>query len=257
VQTHKFLFNIYKPSGWTPLRALEHFRDSHPELTDIPLTYAGRLDPLAEGVLILLGPDAIKDKDLYLKLPKKYTAQIIFGVSTDSHDLLGLAGNISESPIGIDQIQNAIEQIKNIESLPLPPFSSVPVKGKPLFEWALSEELDQIEIPRRALQIQSITLKEINYTNSERLLKKIYEDISRVNGNFRQELIKKRWEELLSQRLMNLSVATIDIECSSGTYIRSIANQLGEITGSGATLYHLTRTAVGEHLIEDSSRLLF
>ena len=51
----------------------------------------GRLDPLAEGVLLILIGDECKNKEKYLGLDKEYEVAIIFGISTDTGDALGLA----------------------------------------------------------------------------------------------------------------------------------------------------------------------
>ena len=75
----KNIINIYKKAGETPLEAINRLRSRRPEYQDVKITYAGRLDPLAEGVLILLAGDAVYEKEKYLKLDKEYEAEILFG----------------------------------------------------------------------------------------------------------------------------------------------------------------------------------
>jgi tRNA U55 pseudouridine synthase TruB len=48
------VLKLYKNVGETPLECLERFRVENSEYKDVPMTYAGRLDPMAEGVLIVL-----------------------------------------------------------------------------------------------------------------------------------------------------------------------------------------------------------
>ena len=70
---------IYKKIGQTPLMALENLRFENPEWVDLPMTYAGRLDPTAEGLLLVLVGEDCKEKDKYLGLSKEYELSILFG----------------------------------------------------------------------------------------------------------------------------------------------------------------------------------
>ncbi|MBM2817978.1 MAG: ine55 [Parcubacteria group bacterium] len=94
----KLVLNIYKKVGETPLEAINRFRADNPKYQSVKITYAGRLDPLAEGVLILLAGSAVYEKEKYLKLDKEYEAEIVFGFETDTYDILGMptVGNIEK-----------------------------------------------------------------------------------------------------------------------------------------------------------------
>src|SRR5690348_16589190 len=61
-----------------------------PELATSRIGYAGRLDPMAEGLLLLLVGDENKQRVSYEKLAKVYSVELLFGFATDSHDILGL-----------------------------------------------------------------------------------------------------------------------------------------------------------------------
>ena len=64
---------ILNKNGWeTPLQCLEFFRLKYKEYKNIPMTYAGRLDPMASGVLVILVGEECKKKEKYLKLDKEY-----------------------------------------------------------------------------------------------------------------------------------------------------------------------------------------
>ncbi|MDX1535908.1 MAG: hypothetical protein R3346_04075, partial [Candidatus Spechtbacterales bacterium] len=80
----KDVLNIYKPLGFTPLQAIEQYREINPEYSNVKMGYAGRLDPLAEGVLIVPTGETLKKQKEYMDLDKKYTAKILFGFSTDT-----------------------------------------------------------------------------------------------------------------------------------------------------------------------------
>ena len=88
---------VYKNAGETPLECLERVRKQHPEFIHMPITYAGRLDPMAEGVLLLLIGDECMKKDEYLNLPKEYEVTVLFGFATDTYDLLGRVTEESKS----------------------------------------------------------------------------------------------------------------------------------------------------------------
>lgn len=81
---------VYKKCGQTPLDCINEIKKENKELLHLPLTYAGRLDPLARGVLIILIGDECLKKDEYLKLGKVYETTIIFGFETDTYDLMGM-----------------------------------------------------------------------------------------------------------------------------------------------------------------------
>ncbi len=80
---------LNKKEGETPLQALERLRSSNSKYKDAKMTYAGRLDPMASGLLIILIGDEVKNKEKYLKLNKEYEFEVLFGFATDTYDILG------------------------------------------------------------------------------------------------------------------------------------------------------------------------
>ena len=86
----KKVLKLNKKPGETPLECLNRFKVDNPEYEGEKMTYAGRLDPLASGVLLVLVGEECKKKEKYLGLDKEYELTILFGFSTDSHDVLGL-----------------------------------------------------------------------------------------------------------------------------------------------------------------------
>ena len=85
----KKIILLNKKEGETPLEALDRFRMANPKYKDEKMTYAGRLDPMASGVLLVLVGEEIKQKDKYLALNKEYEFEILFGFATDTYDILG------------------------------------------------------------------------------------------------------------------------------------------------------------------------
>ncbi len=77
--------------GQTPLECAEAWRAEHPQYADVPLAYAGRLDPMASGKLLILIGEECKQQARYHGLDKRYEFQVLCGFSSDSGDVLGLA----------------------------------------------------------------------------------------------------------------------------------------------------------------------
>jgi tRNA pseudouridine55 synthase len=263
----KRLLNVYKPQGLTPLQTIDLVRKKIPELTKEKIGFAGRLDPLAHGVLLLMiGEETTKEKDKYLNLAKTYEFEAIFGVSTDTYDVLGMIQNIPVRANTIKQpLNNEIETFiksklgKQIQSYP--PYSSKTVNGKPLYLWARENKLSEIDIPQREIEIFSFELLETGTLSSEKLKKEIFKQINSVSGDFRQEQIKNAWDRFFAndQRLKTNSqfqTAKFRIACSSGTYIRSLVNELGGILKTGAITLEILRTQVGSYTLRNATKLI-
>ena len=84
------VLNLYKERGETPLERIERFRKTHPEYRKLPMSYAGRLDPMAEGVLLVLVGEENRNRETHLSLTKKYEFDVLFGFATDTYDVLGV-----------------------------------------------------------------------------------------------------------------------------------------------------------------------
>ena len=80
---------VEKAVGETPLQALERFRALHGELDQIPMAYAGRLDPMASGKLLILIGEECKQQERYHALDKEYEFEVLFGIGSDTGDVLG------------------------------------------------------------------------------------------------------------------------------------------------------------------------
>lgn len=249
------VYNMYKELGLTPLQALSGLREHLPELAGQALTYAGRLDPMAEGVLLILAGEDAKNREPYLSLEKTYETEALFGVSTDSFDLLGIPELSKSKKITPNEISKALTQFVGTANLAVPSYSSVPVKGKPLFEWARSGRISEVEIPVRAMDIQQIKLLGTKTISSENLLKEVFNRIQKVTGNFRQKEILEKWGMILGNKPVEFSVAKILVSCSSGTYVRSIIHELGKKLGTSATVFSLKRLTVGRYAIIDSLKV--
>ena len=250
----KGVFNIHKPLGISPLDTIKTLKENHPELKDEKMTYAGRLDPMAEGVLLILAGKAVHKKEKYLKLDKEYEGEILFGFETDTYDILGLSKR-KKQPTSITVLDGIIKNLEGEISLPLPPYSSYKIKGKPLFQWAREGKLSEIKIPMRQTKINSAEMLSLGKVSGKKLLSAIEQKISLIKGDFRQKEILAKWQKVLSGNKNDYQIAKIKISCSSGTYIRSVAHYLGKELKTGAVLLGLKRTRVGNFDIKNSLRI--
>ena len=256
------VLNIYKPAGMTPLEAVRAFQDKNIQYKDVKMTYAGRLDPLAEGVLLVLVGDELKKQEKYWGLDKEYEADILLGFSTDTYDVLGMPNLKLRQTYFFGTSSTFEEVLKNFEgeyTFSLPPYSSHKIKGKPLFWWAREGRLDEIEIPQKTVNLYNIDVLSQNTLQKTELLSIILKKISSVRGDFRQDEIKKEWENQFSHlkagETIEFKVIKIKVRCSSGTFIRSLVHDAGKKAKIGATLFHLKRTKVGNYDIKDSIKL--
>ncbi len=246
------VIKIYKKVGETPLEALTNYRNQHPELTNSSLTYAGRLDPMAEGLLLVIKDEEIVNKDKYLHLGKRYEAEILLGMSSDTHDILGLADKTNDNQIIQEEnIRQVLGSFQGKRSWPLPSYSSKPVKGKPLFQWSREGRISEIEIPTQNFEISEIKLNSAELISWEKVYEYITTTIDKVEGDFRQQQILQQWEDIntnVNSELF-LQLIKISVHCSSGTYVRSIASKLGEELNSQALLFKLKRTQIGSFTV--------
>lgn len=205
---------IDKPAGITSYDVIRHLKTRFPKGTK--LGHAGTLDPRATGLMIIgVGPGTKKLNE-YLKLPKIYEAEILFGVKTDSGDL---AGQIIEKKAITNIDENLLEKTLNEMTgkikIAVPVYSAIKLKGKPLYKYARQGEA--ITPP----------VKEMEIISSEfRVLKCEADSCS----------------------------ADIIFEVASGTYIRSLAEELGARLGFPATLKNLRRIKIGGFKIEDAEK---
>ncbi len=246
------IHNIYKPLGWTPLEALQRFKDIHPEFANESMTYAGRLDPMAEGVIILLSGNDLQKKDEFMGLNKTYEATALLGFYSDTYDALGVV----HEGMDIDKslVEPAIQNLLGVQNLPYPAYSSYRVQGKPLVWWARTGQIHKIQIPIKGMGVLSLDGTNIFEETSSNLVKELEERIKLVRGDFRQDKIIKLWKFFLEKE-KSYTMATFSAEVTSGTYIRSLVHYLGKELGCGSILYHLKRTSVGTYTADDAEKL--
>lgn len=210
---------IDKPKGITSFDVIRRLRK---ELGIRKLGHGGTLDPLATGLMIIGVEKGTKKLAEYLKLDKEYVAEIRVGERRSTGDL---EGEILEEKdcvhLDEEEVRKVLGEMLGTLALPVSAYSAIKKDGAPLYKRARKAEKtgETIEdLPVRTMQVHESELLEI--TNVE-----------------------------------NRCVLTVRFFVGSGTYIRSLAEELGKRLGYPATLQDLRRTKIGDFDIKDARPL--
>jgi tRNA pseudouridine55 synthase len=189
------------------------------------------LDPLATGLLLLLvGRQYTKLQPVFLKQDKEYFCTAQLGVTTDSFDSDGTVSSKADwsqlKNIEQKDVVAVLEKFRGEQQQTVPSYSAVKIKGQKLYNLARksaggSEDLlKDIELPIRTVQVKELFL----------------------------ECFEK------DEKLQHIFI-TFRTFVSSGTYIRSLAHDVGQQLGVGATVTALRRTKIGQIKIEKALSL--
>ena len=172
--------------------------------------HAGTLDPLATGVLPILFESATRLAEFALRLPKTYVADIHFGFMTPTDDAEGDREPVAD-PSGLNaaRIEEELAAFCGRILQEPPAFSAVKVGGKRAYKLARRGE----EPKPRAREVEVYEARLLDFTPGAE------------------------------------AAARVEIRCGSGTYLRSIARDMGRSLGVGGYLGRLVRTAYGPLLI--------
>lgn len=252
--------SVWKEVGETPLAALERLRVERPELADLPLTYAGRLDPLAEGTLLVLVGDECKRQGAYRNLDKKYEIEVLLDVSTDTGDVLGIpVPGSAHTETTLPALKSILQSETGKKCVPYPHFSSKTVNGKPLFQYALEGTLDTIRIPVHEERIYRVRLTHLDTITKQELEERVTWLLERaprdeaaskrLGADFRQDAVREAWSKVFRDSTHETyTVLSLRVTCASGTYMRSLAERIGTALGSRALALSIRRTKIGRYL---------
>jgi tRNA U55 pseudouridine synthase TruB len=280
------IYNLYKQRGETPLERIQRFAKMTPELKGQKMTYLGRLDPLAEGVLLMASGLDVKRKEEFLNLDKEYDFVSIFGFATDTYDILGKIVRIEKlKDLSDIEVRKAVLIYEGERDQKYPEYSSKMISKKKILpkkekkssreqlsdrDWREREEIFQQkntpvvrenlfsplldDVPTKKITIHKINFHGLDALNSKELFGRLLMDISKVQGDFRQHEILTLWKEMLFKnvRADKVFLGRFSAHVSSGTYIRGLVNDFGNTLSCGATTLSIRRTRVGDYKIGDS-----
>ncbi|MEH6549460.1 MAG: tRNA pseudouridine(55) synthase TruB [Pseudomonadales bacterium] len=173
--------------------------------------HTGSLDPLATGVLPLCFGEATKFSQFLLDADKVYESTFVLGVKTNTGDADGEEiGRVDASALTEEQVAQALENFRGEIDQVPSMFSALKVNGQPLYKLARQGK----EIERKSRRVTIFSL------------------------------------ELLAFEAGSEATVDVRVHCSKGTYIRSIAEDLGELLGIGGHVARLERTASGPFVLD-------
>lgn len=245
---------IFKPEGITPFDLIRAFKRKFPEYFKVKISPAGRLDPMASGLILLLVDQANKNRIHLQALDKTYRFSLLLGVATDTYDILGKVTSI-ESTLKIyptKKLGTLLEKFTGTFSQTYPPYSSIHVNKKPLFYWARENKLAKINIPAKIITIKSLSATSSGSLDKNELITNVEDRINKVKGDFRQDEILKIWHDSAPNLPKRLQLFQLKAEVSSGTYIRALCHLIGEKTGLGGLAYSIERTSIGEYTLDQA-----
>ena len=250
---------ITKEVGETPLMALNKWKRENPAYETVSASYAGRLDPMAHGkLLVLIGEECKRQKE-YTNLDKEYEIEILFDAGSDTGDALGLVEySHKEANIQSDQLQAVLEAERGSHRRPYPHFSSKTVNGKHLFLHTLEGATDTIHIPEHEEKIYTISKRHIAHISSDALAARVNEFLVKVpksdepskklGADFRIEEVRTSLEALFAQAgQRSFTILSLRVACGSGTYMRALAGRIGEMLGTRALALSINRTKIGKY----------
>ena len=178
--------------------------------------HTGTLDPMATGVLVCLLGRATRLSPYLQELPKAYRGVIQFGIRTNTQDAEGEIFYQKPAPhLTEEQVRTTAERFKG-RIMQIPPmFSALRLEGKKLHELARQGK----EVPREPRPVTIYKLEILGFQGGD------------------------------------YPTAEFEVECSKGTYVRTLASDIGDALGVGAHLKQLTRTAVGNFRLENACTL--
>ncbi|MDO9423497.1 MAG: tRNA pseudouridine(55) synthase TruB [Methylobacter sp.] len=178
--------------------------------------HTGSLDPLATGLLPLCFGEATKVSGMMLDDNKRYQVVVQLGVMTDTGDLEGTVIETKSVPeLSVDDILTCLEKFTGkIDQVP-PMYSALKHNGKKLYELAR----EGITIERKA---RHITLFELKLLTDSQTLAREPDQLA------------------------------LEVYCSKGTYIRSLAEDIGHALGCCGTVKELRRLEAGQFNIENA-----
>ena len=168
------------------------------------------------GVLVVCLGSGTKLVEMLTDHDKEYIAVVRLGVVTDTQDLTGTVLEEHDVKVSLGEVREALQAFQGeYEQIP-PMYSAIKVNGKRLYE--LARKGEEVERKPRPVKIDAISL--LDATDFE------------TSHTF-----------------------TMEVKCSKGTYIRTLCADIGDRLGCGASMAHLTRTAVGAFHLEDALTL--
>ena len=174
--------------------------------------HTGSLDPLATGVLPLCFGEATKFSQYLLEADKRYLSTFVLGIATTTGDSEGeVLSERDASVVDRAALEEVLQHFRGSIEQIPPMYSAIKHQGKPLYQLARKG----LEVERRPRRVTIFSLDLLEFEPGE------------------------------------LATVKVGVHCSKGTYIRTLAENLGERLGCGGHVSHLRRTASGPFTLNE------
>ena len=204
------LLLVHKPPGLTSHDVVDIVRR---KLAIRRIGHTGTLDPMAEGLLILLIGAATKRQQSFQTHGKLYEATLQLGTQTDTGDAMGAIVRTAPVPmLAHDHITEVLQSFNGRHMQTPPAYSAVKVRGRPAYYWARRQM--PVTLAPRPIHLSDMTLV-----------------------------------------ACGPSTITFRVQCSAGTYVRTMAESIAQRLGTVGHLARLVRLRVGTWALDEARPL--
>jgi tRNA pseudouridine(55) synthase len=212
---------------------------------------------MASGKLLVLIGEECKRQAEYHNLDKEYKVTILFGLQSDSGDILGIIKSDITRTIKEELIEEILNNLVGEIELPYPVFSAKTVGGKPLHTWAMENRLDEISIPTKTSEIYSLVLDKVSTTTRQKITRAALQKIAllppvtdprkALGNDFRRPEVLASWQKFAAEGSVDdqFFLADITCRCSSGTYMRTLAEIIAKKAGTTGLAFSIHRSVIG------------
>lgn len=232
---------LYKPIGKTPLEMLDFIKAKKK-------SYAGRLDPMAHGLLLVLTNEHCLSQNSFHNFDKTYIFELVIGLSTDTYDILGKLVPIKSTGLLNNNISDSLKTMEGPMYQKYPLYSSIRINGKPLWYWAKNDKLDNIEIPGKIVTIYKLECIDSDFINAKSLKKIILDKLILLGdreNKFREKEILNQWKNYNFKN--NYKRFKIKAHVSCGTYIRELSQEICKKQKNSGICLDIYREMVGNY----------
>jgi tRNA pseudouridine55 synthase len=219
MDTDTHILLIDKPKGITSFDVIRQLRRI---LGIKKMGHGGTLDPLATGLMIIGVGEGTKELTALIKKDKEYVAEILLGEKRTTGDMEGeIVEEMSVSSVDEERVLEILHEMTGTLFLPVSAYSAIKKDGVPMYKRARKAEKtgDVVsDVPMRTMQVHEAELLGTEVKGDRTLL-------------------------------------TVRFFVGSGTYIRSLGEEIGRRLGYPATLANLRRTKIGDFTIEMAKTL--
>lgn len=205
---------IDKPSGMTSFGVVARVRRKLSQQLGkkAKVGHTGTLDPFATGLMIIVTGKECRNAGIYSKLDKVYEATVRLGQTSSTGDPEGKILRVSDSVPGLDEVKVALRQFTGEIQQTPPIYSAIKINGQRAYKLARNGGTADTI----EMPIRTVTIFSLE------LIDYVYPDIK------------------------------IRVHVSSGTYIRTLAEDIGKVLGIGAYCSQLRRTKIADFSVDDS-----